>query len=358
MASGDFTPFATQQAVQQAQTTADSAATAVGDANSGLTKDVADLQAETANLQQLIDNMSDPVFALTTHTPSGVYTAGQTVYVGGSQYRANSDMDGSVTPISFAIGSGANQWTPASKHNKELDMIVEYGGYQFKASPAGVTANDGTNLVGIALDPASKRVRLAAQGPATIAAITDTDFVTYADLTAEIDPIQTQVDSKKPKAEIVGTFGYDTINANNWVQHNLGDSDYQFMYRKNGNSNDGYTLKVGFDSDTSTSANLQGSVRLYTGDAAGSSGTWDQDRPIFSIIDGDSNNGVVEVLDFTPGNYTYIEFDVTIVKRGQEPSGLTNAGIVRTFKIRMVTDDFSSTANDFAVIIDEVYSST
>lgn len=218
MASGDFTPFATQQAVQQAQTTADSAVTAVGDGSTGLTKDVADLQTETTNLQQQIDSIDTsggPIVEI--HNPSGVYKAGQAVTVGNSQLRANTDMDGSVTPINLVIGSGANQWTPISVHNKERNLDVEYGGMQFKATPQGFSISDGTDSVAMVSNPTRKRISLTAQGTSTQADLAESDVMTYGDFVSKSDGFAVKAYSSAPTevmAALVDTNGELSASSN------------------------------------------------------------------------------------------------------------------------------------------------
>lgn len=217
MASGDFTPLATQTEVQQAQTTADNAATAVGDANSGLTKDVADLQTEAANLQQQVGALADPVFALTTHDPSGVYKLGQPVWVAGSQYIANSDIDGSVNPITFSVGSGGNTWSPASMHNKEVDLEVAYGNTTMQVSPQTIASAVGSNGIGIFFNVSRKRLTQYSGGSGGQASLTAPDLMTFGDFTQRTSDFVEKSFTTNPTSIMVAqvtTSGEISYNSN------------------------------------------------------------------------------------------------------------------------------------------------
>lgn len=72
------------------------------------------------------------------HSPTGNYKQGELVERNGAMFKANSDIDGRVTPVPFVTGSGVDQWTPI---NPIPDHI---GGNQ---SDSGATIADADRFV-------------------------------------------------------------------------------------------------------------------------------------------------------------------------------------------------------------------
>lgn len=242
-----FTPFATQQQVVQVETAigdnssgltqkVNTVETTVGDSNSGLVKEVADINTtvgsndteglrkriadnETAigdnssGLTKQVNDLDDQINAtgtglddrvtdlenaesgtqILTHNSSGVYQQGDVVEASGILFRANSNIDGSTTPVSLVVGSGSDTWTPIGRHYPKysIDLLTDDNASlaaQMGIDTDGLTlvSTDNTAVtggtVGVTLNTTRKRLTLGSDG--TQDALSDGDLLTKADYDA------------------------------------------------------------------------------------------------------------------------------------------------------------------------------
>jgi len=239
-----FTPFATQQQVVQVETAigdnssgltqkVNTVETTVGDSNSGLVKEVADINTtvgtndteglrkriadnETAigdnssGLTKQVNDLDNQINAtgtglddrvtdlenaesgtqILTHNSSGVYQQGDVVEASGILFRANSNIDGSTTPVSLVVGSGSNTWTPIGRHYPKYSIDLLTDDNASLAAQLGIDTNgltlvstDNTAVtggtVGVTLNTTRKRLTLGTSGDPDD--LTDPDLLTKAD---------------------------------------------------------------------------------------------------------------------------------------------------------------------------------
>jgi hypothetical protein len=124
--------------ITQAETDIDTLELQLNDPATGIVKQLVDVDTEIneagtgikARLTDLEQGVT-PTTKFRTHTASGTYADGEVVQVSGSLYKANSAIDGSVTPVPFAVGSSGATWSPVSIHNPQYDLLPDTSNTKF-----------------------------------------------------------------------------------------------------------------------------------------------------------------------------------------------------------------------------------
>lgn len=104
----------------------------INDPVTGLIKRTDDLYSEIYTSETgILDRVTEleqggtTTMKFRTHSPSGVYGDGEIVQLSGALYKANSVIDGSVTPVPFVIGLTENTWSPfTSSIGEPLEVAV------------------------------------------------------------------------------------------------------------------------------------------------------------------------------------------------------------------------------------------
>lgn len=94
----------------------------LNDPTTGIVKQLVDIDTEInetgTGIKARLDDLEQGGTTTTkfrTHIPSGVYEDGEVIQRLGLIYKANGAIDGSVTPVPFVVGVGANTWTLLGK---------------------------------------------------------------------------------------------------------------------------------------------------------------------------------------------------------------------------------------------------
>lgn len=214
--------------------------TDIGDANSGVVKQIADLESvvgtsNTEGLQKrVVDLESGGVDAIKfrDHSPSGVYKDGEVIDVDSRLYKAVGDIDGSVTPVPFSPVS----WLEVSASQlPDYILGIEADSGQVIADADRFVHNDSsimrqtsfTRIWAWIVAKASgavstiltsdlstgKALASNAQGKIIASAISDTEL-SYLDNASS--NIQTQINGKKPNyTNMYQMQSYGTVNGDN-----------------------------------------------------------------------------------------------------------------------------------------------
>ncbi len=203
MAIGDFTPLVLKPELEQVETRTTQAEDDVGSLDTqlnnpttGIAKQLLDIdndineadvgiKARIADLEQ--GGTSTTKFR--QHSQNGVYEDGEAVEKDGVIYKANSDIDGSSTPVPLVTGTGVNTWTAL---DGKAYKTTSYYQQDNNSSTNFITpATDGLLLVsqaktsdrlmGIAIDSTRGRVSLEHSGSAEKAILENSDFTTKGD---------------------------------------------------------------------------------------------------------------------------------------------------------------------------------
>lgn len=138
--------------ITQAESDIDDLELQVNDPTTGILKQLVDVDTElneaTTGVKARITDLEQGGTSTTkfrTHSPSGVYEDGEVVQRDGVLYKSGSAIDGSVTPVPFVNGTGANQWSPfSSVISNPLQLTASDS--SGKLVPLGVTVAEGQTI--------------------------------------------------------------------------------------------------------------------------------------------------------------------------------------------------------------------
>ena len=118
--------------ITQAESDIDGLDTQINDPTVGIVKQLVDVDTElneaTTGVKARITDLEQGGTSTTKfriHSPSGVYEDGEAVQLNDIIYKANSVIDGSVTPVPFVVGNGANMWTALDKKDPTSQVAFQ-----------------------------------------------------------------------------------------------------------------------------------------------------------------------------------------------------------------------------------------
>ena len=191
--------------ITQAESDIDGLDTQINDPTVGIVKQLVDVDTElneaTTGVKARITDLEQGGTSTTKfriHSPSGVYEDGEVVQLNDIIYKANSIIDGSVTPVPFAVGNGVNMWTALDKKDPTSQVA-------FQDSDTGsVTVMQGlggsmllqsfsttipSNRIDWTFNPDRCRVSYTHSGNQS--ALADNDVLRLGDVTGAVDSVIT-----------------------------------------------------------------------------------------------------------------------------------------------------------------------
>lgn len=171
--------------IDQAKTDIQALDEQLNNETTGLVKAVTDLdnqinEADTGVIARLedLEQGGTSTMKFRAHTPSGVYEDGEVVQLNGSLWKANSAIDGSTTPVPFAVGTTGQTWSPTSVHNFRSPVTVVasnnvQGKFDTGATGVAISSVLGNNGFGALFDYSRKRISIAASSAPSDPSSTD-----------------------------------------------------------------------------------------------------------------------------------------------------------------------------------------
>lgn len=295
----------------QAEADIDALELQLNDPTTGIVKQLVDVDTEIneagVGIKARLDDLEQGGTTTTkfrTHSESGVYEDGEVVQSSGCLYKANSAIDGSVTPVPFVVGTSGPTWLPVSRHNPQYDVMPDVADVRnigsaitpyksvntqfinFYSTVDGNQVNEGN------VDADAGSLGVFGETELALGHGNNNKDMTFTSTGISVNENMTVVAGKHIKFEDADTTGKEHVRLE------ISDNDLVFKGHANGTDSTGSPVKITYDNKL-IAPNMSGNTTL-AGDFSS-----DNSTKVYSIY---------QALSATAANITLIDNSQVKVK--------------------------------------------